>query len=295
MNPLALYFASGGVFFSGNALIAVAVFLTFFDNRKTFKWCARILIIVGLLLIVLSSTPMSGVFFRVFGIVILALLAALEFDSQTIKKTVHALRILVLCGCFHCVYTEYPHHLAPRLTSNEPYEELFVLGDSISAGVGFKGEVTWVDLLKKRQGLKVVSLSSGGATLNDAIDRADLILGPNKVILLEIGGNDLLRKTPHETFERDLELLFKKLVGPGRVIIMFELPLPPFHSHYGRAQRRLANRYDVVLIPKRMFAAVLRGDGDTIDGLHLSNQGHQRLANVAWSCLAPLFRHEKSP
>jgi lysophospholipase L1-like esterase len=68
---------------------------------------------------------------------------------------------------------------------------------------------------------------------------------------------------------------------------MFELPLPPFRADCGRAQRRLAAQYGAVLIPRRFFARVLAEPENTVDGIHLSRQGHERMAEMMASLLAP--------
>ena len=71
---------------------------------------------------------------------------------------------------------------------------------------------------------------------------------------------------------------------------MFELPLPPLSNEYGRIQRRLARRYQVRLIPKRIFISVLAGGGATLDSIHLSDDGHQRMAAEVWKVLAPAYQ-----
>ena len=59
---------------------------------------------------------------------------------------------------------------------------------------------------------------------------------------------------------------------------MFELPLPPLHNGFGTAQRQLAAKYGVALIPKRPLTAVFGMKDGTVDGLHLSDAGHRALA-----------------
>lgn len=59
---------------------------------------------------------------------------------------------------------------------------------------------------------------------------------------------------------------------------MFELPLIPFHNSFGTAQRSLAKKYRVALLPKRFLTKVFGIAGGTLDGLHLSQAGHDALA-----------------
>jgi lysophospholipase L1-like esterase len=63
---------------------------------------------------------------------------------------------------------------------------------------------------------------------------------------------------------------------------MLELPLIPLSNRFGEIQRRLARRHSVVLVPKRFFSSVLIGEQATLDGLHLSPAGHQKMADMIW-------------
>jgi acyl-CoA thioesterase-1 len=45
----------------------------------------------------------------------------------------------------------------------------------------------------------------------------------------------------------------------------------------------------VALIPKRVLLAVLRRDGATLDSVHLSQAGHERMAEVVWDVVRPAF------
>ena len=61
---------------------------------------------------------------------------------------------------------------------------------------------------------------------------------------------------------------------------MFELPLLPGRWAYGAAQRRIASRHGIVLIPRRVLAGILLDPANTSDGLHLTQQGHEKLAGA---------------
>jgi acyl-CoA thioesterase-1 len=72
---------------------------------------------------------------------------------------------------------------------------------------------------------------------------------------------------------------------------MFELPLPPFYHEFGRIQRDAAGRRQVALIPKRVFLNLLAGQGATLDSVHLSQAGHQQMADLVWELVGPAFGH----
>jgi acyl-CoA thioesterase-1 len=157
---------------------------------------------------------------------------------------------------------------------------LMVIGDSVTAGLNDR-EDTWPRQLSREWNVNVVDASQPGATLKSA-RKQNLQFGSRSgLVILEIGGNNLLEGLPADQFEQDLdELLSDVLRPPGRKAILFELPLPPFHARYGSAQRRQARRHDVVLVPKRMFAQLLTSQGATVDGIHLSKQGQTHMKSL---------------
>jgi acyl-CoA thioesterase-1 len=142
------------------------------------------------------------------------------------------------------------------------------------------GERCWPDVLRDTTGLPVVNLAEPGATVESAMRQASGIPRPGAVVIIEIGGNDLLGGTSTAAFEAELDALVQGLRSSHHDILMFELPLFPFRNGYGMAQRQVAAKYGVALLPKRCLTAVLGQDGSTLDGLHFSQEGHNAMAEI---------------
>jgi acyl-CoA thioesterase-1 len=162
---------------------------------------------------------------------------------------------------------------------------LCVVGDSITAGLN-DGEDTWPRRLSRQVSTRIRDASQPGATLKSARRQVQL-LEPlsSDYLVLEIGGNDLLEGLPLEQFELDMDQLLSECRLSGATVVMFELPLPPLSMRYGAIQRRLANRYQVRLIPRRYLMSVLTTPGSTVDGIHLSAAGQERLMRLLWNLL----------
>jgi acyl-CoA thioesterase I len=122
---------------------------------------------------------------------------------------------------------------------------------------------------------------------------AEKLTPEDHVVLIEIGGNDLLEDVPSEEFGKALDALLSKGSASGRTVVMFELPLFPHMIAYGRIQRGLAAKYGVWLIPKRFFAEVIGGAYATSDGLHLSDEGTCRMAALVARALSPVLKPER--
>jgi acyl-CoA thioesterase-1 len=186
---------------------------------------------------------------------------------------------------------EFQFQLMPTV---EPVNSrrLYLFGDSLAAGIGSDEQHLWPQMLVESHQLDLTNHARAGATAAIALRAAQKGTFNEGVVLLEIGGNDLLGSTTVERFESDLDALLKRTSKPGVRVVMFELPIPPLLNGYGRVQRQLAARYGAALIPKRVLASIIAGKGSTIDSLHLSAEGHRAMSDAVWHVLAPAYEHK---
>ena len=166
---------------------------------------------------------------------------------------------------------------------------MFLIGDSVSAGMSDSEKGTWPKLLAQTQNIDVRDFSKMGATVASARKQVQRIGDETGLVLIQIGGNDLLGSTTAAQFEERLDLLLDDVCRPDRTVVMLELPLPPFANRFGQIQRRLARKYNLILIPKRVFISVLTTAGTTLDGIHLTPQGHALMAETIWNVIGPAY------
>ena len=283
MNPLLMHFVSGDSFFSGSFMLLIGIGLSFFKSKSfLFRIGINLSLIMGLIFIIMSASYVVTGFSWILTSLILFFVSLFHFRQKISKNFLHIVRGIIILVVFSGCCIRFSDSFMPEL-SNRKFNKIYLLGDSISGGVGFRGERTWSEVFKDKYGVEVNSQSVGGGEIPAATYMAANIKDKRAFILLEIGGNDILRSKSSEQFEKDLNELFKKVSGKERVIAMFELPLPPLKTDYNKIQKQLAAKYGVILIPKRYFAKILTGDKYTVDGLHLSNAGHERMADIIWS------------
>jgi len=156
---------------------------------------------------------------------------------------------------------EFSHRAMPVIVG-APTDHLVVIGDSISSGVDPRVPA-WPVVLQHMTGVAVKNLARPGAQTMEGRVMAEKITPEDRIVLIEIGGNDLLGGTPSSEFGRALDALLSKVSAPGRTVLMFELPLLPNKISYGQIQRRLATKYRVLLIPKRFLVDVIGGANAT--------------------------------
>jgi acyl-CoA thioesterase-1 len=288
MNGIIYFFGSEAAFFVGVGLVLAAVALLGFYCRRWSTVASTLLALIGLILITLSAVPLPYWFYAAGGLISLSWLVAERIEKPSFAGTRRSLRLFTVVLWLVAVIVEIPYQIAPNL---EPIGRptLYIFADSVAAGMGETSVETWPKLLARSHSINIQDHSEMGAKGRTMLRKVEKLSLGDGIVLLEIGGNDLLGSTSVNDFERDLDQLLTRLCWPGRVVIMFELPLPPFSNQFGRVQRRLAGKHHAQLIPKRIFVSVLTADGATVDSVHLTQKGHELMAETVWSLIRKAY------
>jgi len=288
MHAIALHFASGMTFFWRMVLLVALSAARLWLRKPAFRSARRLATIAAILLVALSATPLPYWLYGLWAVPVAAMLASpLPLPTgPTLRRLGLSLAVILVSLTTLTLELSY---VATGQPEGPTARTLVVIADSISAGVGDE-TTTWPALLERERELGVVDLSRPGETCASALRAAEAleVQDPARtIVLLEIGGNDMLGWASVAQFRQDLDRLLGVVARSGAPVYLMELPLPPFHNGYGAAQRSLAPEHGAVLIPKRYFARVLGARGATIDGLHLSQRG-QRLMGDTLARILPL-------
>ncbi|MDB5348217.1 MAG: lysophospholipase L1-like esterase [Schlesneria sp.] len=283
------HFAGGDAYLLGLTAFAAAQVALSRTSGKGRRW----LIIGGRISLICAIADPSPIPWLVIAAFVLLLLIAIvgRFRKRQPAESTeapsggkgHSFRLALAGLAIVAVLCEIPYHFSPSLTST--VKTLAVVGDSVTAGLN-DGEDTWPKQLARTSKVQVFDASQPGATLKSAGQQVELLNSQAaEVLILEIGGNDLLEGLPVADFERNLDRLLAETQKQQWQVVMFELPLPPLAARYCEVQRRVATRYQVPLIPRRQFLRVLTGDGCTVDGIHLSVRGQTRMMQLVRNLL----------
>jgi acyl-CoA thioesterase I len=290
MNTIALYFASGESLYTGAALLAAAIVFSPYLRHPLLLRLRSLATWVALALIVMACPPFPWIvdliFFATFAVWLVTANRNTQKQSKTrirVAATVSLLALLVVLPA-----SEVLHRRKPMIVGF-PSDHLVVIGDSISAGIDPRTPA-WPSVLQQETRVPAKNLAQPGAQVRDGLSMAEQVKPDDRVVLIEIGGNDLLGETSSEEFGRGLDSILLKLATPGRTVVMFELPLLPNKIAYGKIQRRLAAKYGVWLIPKRCLVDVLGGRDATTDGLHLTPAGARSMASLVAEMLSHVLK-----
>ena len=280
MDSIALILSDGTAFFVGLGTLVVSAILGLFWKTGVRLSLVNICCCVSLLVVVSSATPLPLWEYVSLGIFTAGFL--LFTNGFHVKR----LRTASFIGiaAFSCLMAvqELPYRSRPIFKIART-TQVYVIGDSISAGISVgvgNDNSLWPSELSRRTGLHIINLAQAGATAESANEQISDIPNVPSVVILEIGGNDLLGGSTSKQFRMGLDRILKQLHENHHRLLMFELPLFPLKNEYGKVQRDLAKQYGVTLIPKRYFAKILGTEGATSDGLHLSTSGQSLFANM---------------
>ena len=288
MNWLVYHIVSGQAFFTGVSLLMIAS-LSSLVSRPIYRRVTVLTFLIGVIAIVVSSTPIPYWLYAVATAITLTWIAS-GYGKSWRRWTPYAnMAIWMIAALF-----EIPYHVTYSLNRTEG-RSVAVIGDSVTAGVGGdeKSE-TWPSILGREHRLQIEDISHVGETAASALKRLKSHSISAHVVVVEIGGNDILGSTTANQFASDLDELLGYLAAENRQIVMFELPLPPFCHEYGRLQRAVAAKHNVRLVPKRIFLSVIAGSDSTLDTIHLSQAGHQRMADCVWRLVNSAFSANSS-
>jgi len=163
--------------------------------------------------------------------------------------------------------------------------QVLALGDSLTQGAGVSPEEAWPNLLASKTGWVVVNGGVNGDTSEQALQRLpDLLEQHNPVlVLVTLGGNDMLRHIPEQQTIANLEQILTLIKAHGAKPVLLATPNPsPVRAVFQNLSapdfyRKLAEAQHVPLI-EDAIAEVLSDPKLKGDALHPNAEGHARLA-----------------
>ncbi len=177
--------------------------------------------------------------------------------------------LLVLAGC----------ERAPSLPRLNPHDIIVAFGDSLTHGTGASPDAAYPAVLAALTGRTVVNAGVPGETTADGLQRLPGVLAEHKprLVLLGLGGNDLLRRVPEAKTENNLRLLVRTIRESGADVVLIGVPEPKLFGGAAPVYARLADELRVPL-EDEVFVEVLKDNRLKSDPIHANAAGYRVVA-----------------
>ncbi len=158
---------------------------------------------------------------------------------------------------------------------------VLAFGDSITFGTGAgKGE-GYPARLADATGWQVINAGIPGETSNEALARVDTLLDTHSpaLVILELGGNDFLRRRPQSAIKADLDSLIRNISARDIPLVLVAVPeLSLLRASIGRLSdaplyAELADEHMLLLVPE-LLAEVLSEESLRADPVHPNARGY---------------------
>ncbi|MFW6021520.1 MAG: arylesterase [Guyparkeria sp.] len=166
---------------------------------------------------------------------------------------------------------------------------ILAFGDSLTEGVGASDGSAYPQQLARLTGRTVVNAGVAGETTADGLARLPQALdthAPDLIILL-MGGNDVLRNQDLAEAKRNLDQMIEQAQANDVAVVLVGVPEKSLFSQSAPLYEELAEEHGVLLVDD-LVAGLLRRPGYKSDAVHLNAEGYRAMAER----LADVLREE---
>lgn len=168
---------------------------------------------------------------------------------------------------------------APTLPKLNPHDVIVAFGDSLTHGTGASTDTAYPAVLASLTGRTVVNAGVPGDTTESGLRRLPEVLAEYqpRLVLLCLGGNDMLKKQPATTIENNLRLLVQTIRASGAAVVLIGVPEPKLFGGAPDFYARIAEDLKLPL-ERDAFNAVLKDNRLKSDPIHANAAGYRQVA-----------------
>ncbi|ODU25961.1 MAG: arylesterase [Thiobacillus sp. SCN 62-729] len=175
---------------------------------------------------------------------------------------------------------------APTLPRLNPHDVIVAFGDSLTHGTGASEETAYPAVLASLTGHTVINAGVPGDTTTTGLQRLPAVLAEYKprLVLLCLGGNDMLHQQPTATTENNLRLLVQTIRSSGAEVVLIGVPEPKLFGGAPDFYARVAKDMKLPL-EQDAFNDVLKDARLKSDPIHANATGYHQIAERLYEFL----------
>jgi acyl-CoA thioesterase-1 len=156
---------------------------------------------------------------------------------------------------------------------------IVAFGDSLTSGHGAGPGEDYPSRLSERIGVPVVNAGVSGDTTDMALARLDSdVLSQNpRIVIVGLGGNDVIRRVPISSTEANLRSIIRKIQAAGAMVVLIGFQFPSFGANYEKMYERVADEEKTLLISGTL-KGILNDPALRTDRVHPNARGYALMA-----------------
>ena len=168
---------------------------------------------------------------------------------------------------------------APTLPKLDSHDVIVAFGDSLTHGTGASSDTAYPAVLASLTGRTVINAGVPGDTTSSGLARLPAVLDEHqpRLVLLCLGGNDMLRKQPEAATENNLRLLVQTIRASGAEVMLIAVPEPKLFGGAPEFYTRVAEDMRLPL-EDDVFNDVLKDNSLKADPIHANAAGYRVVA-----------------
>jgi acyl-CoA thioesterase I len=166
----------------------------------------------------------------------------------------------------------------PRLAADDV---IVAFGDSLTYGTGARPDESYPAVLSQLIGRKVVRAGVPGELTAQGVRRLPSVIAEHRprLVIVCLGGNDMLRKVNDAEIRRNLRSLLQTLREAGIAAVLVGVPRPALITSAPEFYAELAAEFGIPY-EGRVIRSVLYSPGMKADPIHPNAKGYHRIAEV---------------
>lgn len=152
-------------------------------------------------------------------------------------------------------------------------------GDSLTEGFGAAPGEAYPARLAALTGTPIINAGVSGDTTDSALARLDadvLALNP-RIVIVGLGGNDFLRRSPAGTTAANLRTIVRRIQARGAMVILLGYHFPSIGVDYSGIYEAVADGEGCLLVDD-LLDGILRNPKLKSDEIHPNAAGYQLMA-----------------
>ncbi len=180
---------------------------------------------------------------------------------------------------------------APQVTKLGAADVVLAFGDSLTYGTGAKPEESYPAILGQLIGRTVVRAGVPGEMTAGGLERLSGVLDEHqpRLVIVCLGGNDMLRKGAPENIESNLRKILQAIKSRGLDAVLVGVPAPGLITSAPKFYERLAEEFKIPYEGSIVTSVLYKPDLKS-DPIHPNAAGYRKMAEA----IAELLRKAKA-